>query len=66
MAKKTLRQLRREKDMTQEELARLANITPRTISNYETKTSALKNAKYETISRIAKILEVSVGDIFLN
>jgi len=66
MSKKTLRQFRREKDMTQEELASLAKVTPRTISKYETKPSTLKNAKYETISRIAKILGVSVDDIFLN
>lgn len=66
MAKKTLRQLRREKDMTQGKLALLANVTERSISKYETKPGAFKKAKFETISKIAEILGVAVDDIFLN
>jgi len=66
MAKKTLRQLRRERDLTQEELAKLVGLTDRTISTFETVPGTLKSTKYETISKIAKALGVSVDDIFLN
>ena len=66
MPKKTLRQLRRERDYTQEELAKAAGVTTRTISNYETIPDSLKSAKYATISKLAKALGVTVDDIFLN
>lgn len=66
MAKKTLRQLRRERDMTQEELAKIVGVTDRTISSYETVDGSLQSAKYETISKIAKALGVTVDDIFLS
>lgn len=66
MPKKTLRQLRREKDFTQEKLASIAGVTTRTISNYETIPGSLKSAKYATVSKLAKALGVTVDDIFLH
>ncbi|WP_100065145.1 helix-turn-helix domain-containing protein [Miniphocaeibacter massiliensis] len=65
MCKKTVRQLRREKDITQEQLAELTGLTTRTITLYENDTNKLKKAKYENIEKIAKALDVSINDIFL-
>ncbi len=63
--KKTLRQLRLQKDITQEELARLANVNARTISMYETSIERLRGASYSRLDRIAKALDAKVSDIFL-
>lgn len=66
MCKKTLRQIRRGKDITQEKLAEMTGLTTRTITIYETDNERLKKAKYENIEKIAKALGVTVNDIFLS
>ncbi len=65
MGKKTLRQIRREKDMTQEELSIETGITTRSITTYENDIKALRSAKYEFLEKMAKALGVKVDDIFL-
>lgn len=65
MPKKKLRQIRREKDMTQEELSRITGITTRSITNYENDIDALRNASFDYLEKIAKALDVKVDDIFL-
>ena len=65
MSKKTLRQIRREKDMTQEELSSLTGITSRSITTYENDVQALRNASYDNLEKIAKALNIKVDDIFL-
>lgn len=65
MSKKTLRQIRREKDVTQEELSTMTGITTRSITAYENDVQALRNASYEYLEKIAKALGVEVDDIFL-
>lgn len=65
MSKKTLRQLRREKDITQEELSRMTRITSRSITTYENNVQALRSASYDYLERLAKALDVDIDDIFL-
>lgn len=65
MSKKTLRQIRREKDITQEELGRMTSLSPRIISLYENDIKALRGASYYNLEKIASTLEIKVNDIFL-
>lgn len=65
MGKKTLRQIRRERDMTQEQLSATTGITTRSITTYENDIKALRSAKYEFLEKMAKALGVRVDDIFL-
>ncbi|WP_368552513.1 helix-turn-helix domain-containing protein [Enterococcus faecalis] len=65
MKKVKIYDLRREKRMTQKELAKQTGITERTIINYENSIDALRNAKYSTVEKIATALGVTVDDIFL-
>lgn len=65
MSKKTLRQIRREKDITQVELARLSGLTPKSISLYENDINSLRGASYGNLEKIAHALGVKVHDIFL-
>lgn len=65
MSKKTLRQIRREKDITQVELARLSGLTPKSISLYENDINLLRGASYSNLEKIAHALGVKVHDIFL-
>lgn len=65
MGKKTLRQIRREKDITQEELSRLTGLSHRIISLYENDLETLRGASYYNIEKIASALQVNINDIFL-
>jgi transcriptional regulator with XRE-family HTH domain len=65
MSKKTLRQIRREKDITQEKLGETTGLSPRIISLYENDIEALRGASYYNLEKIASVLEVKVNDIFL-
>ncbi|HHX0250045.1 TPA: helix-turn-helix domain-containing protein, partial [Enterococcus faecalis] len=56
MKKVKIYDLRREKRMTQKELAKKTGITERTIINYENSIDALRNAKYSTVEKIATAL----------
>ncbi|MBR7928417.1 helix-turn-helix transcriptional regulator [Aerococcaceae bacterium zg-ZUI334] len=61
----TLKQIRNIKGLTQAELAEKVGITERTIANYEKDVTALQKADYIVVYRIAKVLDVNTGDIFL-
>jgi len=65
MSKKTLRQIRREKDITQEELSQMTGLSHRTISLYENDIEILRGASYYNLEKIAAALGVKVSDIFL-
>lgn len=58
---KRLRQLRRQKDLTQEKLAQEADISVEFLSNLERGVNA---PSFETLERLATALEVSVQDLF--
>ncbi len=65
MAKKTLRQIRREKDITQKQLSRLTGLSERIISIYENDVEALRAASFNNLEKLARALGVKVDDIFL-
>lgn len=55
---KNLAKLRREKSLTQEGLARKANISFHTVVKLES--GGIKNPKIETVVKLAKVLEVDI------
>lgn len=65
MSKKTLRQIRREKDLTQEQLSSITGLSLRVISSYENDLKTLRSASYGNLEKIAKALGIRVHDIFL-
>ena len=65
MVKRQLRQIRRNKDITQEQLSQLTGLSGRIISSYENDINALRSASYENLEKIANALGVKVDDIFL-
>jgi transcriptional regulator with XRE-family HTH domain len=58
---KRLRQLRREKDLTQEQLAEAANISVESISNLE---RGIHAPSFDTLERLAKALGIPVKNLF--
>lgn len=64
--KYTLEQLRNINGLTKEELARRSGVTSRTISLYEEDIKNIRNGKYSTLEKLAKVLGVRVRDIFLD
>jgi len=58
---KRLRYLRRDRDITQEHLAELTDLSVNFISLLETGQSS---PSFETMVKIAKALEVDVGELF--
>ena len=56
-----IRKLREEKRLSQEKLARLADVSNNTIVNIEA--GKQKNPTIETLRKIAKALEVQVDDL---
>lgn len=65
MSKKTIRQHRREKDMTQEQLSTITGLSHRAISSYENDIKTVRSASYGNLEKIAKALGIKVHDIFL-
>ena len=60
MLEKTLQNLERKKNITQEELAKNINVSPKTISSYENNRN-LPNI--ETLILLSQELDVSINDI---
>ena len=58
---KNLRKLREGKGLSQEKLARLADVANNTLIKMETGEN--KNPTLETLKRVAKALEVSIEDL---
>lgn len=56
-----LRQLRRQKDLTQEQLAEAAGISVDMLSNIERGVNA---PSFETLEKLAKVLGVHVKELF--
>ena len=51
MSKKTLRQIRRERDITQEELSKKTGLSDRIISLYENDIEVLRGASYYNLEK---------------
>jgi len=58
---KTLRKLREQKGLTQEKLARLADVSNNTVIKIEVGKN--KNPTLDTLKKIAQALDVSVDDL---
>jgi len=58
---KNLAKLRKEKKLTQEGLARKANISYHTLIKLES--GGIKNPKAETLMKLAEALEISVDEL---
>jgi transcriptional regulator with XRE-family HTH domain len=56
-----IRELRRKKGLTQERLAELAKVDPKTIIEIEN--GNRKNPTFKTINKIANILQIPLKDI---
>jgi len=65
VSKKTLRQIRRERDITQEELSKKTGLSDRIISLYENDIEVLRGASYYNLEKIANALDVEITDIYL-
>ncbi|HXR30061.1 MAG TPA: helix-turn-helix transcriptional regulator [Solirubrobacterales bacterium] len=59
---RAIRRLRKERDLSQEELGHLAEIHPTWISHIE---SGRTNPAWGTVRRIAKVLDVRLSEIVL-
>jgi transcriptional regulator with XRE-family HTH domain len=57
-----LRQLRRKKELTQEQLAEFAGISVDMVSNIE---RGINAPSFQTIERLARVLNVSVQEFFI-
>lgn len=58
-----LKIMRMSKGLSQSQLAKKANISVRTLQDYEQGHKPLQKANYETIARLAKTLEVDIQEI---
>jgi len=58
---KKLKQLRKERDITQEELADKIDLTIESISNIE---RGIFGPKFDNLEKIAKVLKVEVKELF--
>lgn len=65
MTQYSLKELRARHNLSQEKLARLVNVSTRTIINYEDDIVNLRKASYDTIEKLAKALKVDISEIFL-
>lgn len=61
--KKTLKEWRKERGMSQEELARKLNVSTWTVGRYESE--GFKNAKFETVINITKVLDVELDNLIM-
>jgi DNA-binding XRE family transcriptional regulator len=59
--KKTLKEWRNERGMSQEELARRLNVSTWTVGRYEAE--GFKSAKFETVINITEVLDVKLEDL---
>lgn len=61
MSLKNLAKLRKEKGLTQEGLARKANISYHTLIKLES--GGIKNPKIETVMKLAEVLRISLDEL---
>ena len=57
-----LRQLRKQRDMTQERLAEMVDVSVEFVSNME---RGINAPSFETLEQLAEALQVAVADLFL-
>lgn len=64
--KYTLKQLRALRNISRKELADAVGVHYNTIMFYENDINKLRQAEYEVVENIAKVLNVQIDNIFLN
>lgn len=62
MFKNNLRQLRLQKELTQEQLSKKLGLSPSSIGNYEQGT---RFPKYETLEKMADFFNINISDLFI-
>ena len=60
---KTLKEWRKERRMSQEDLARKLNVSTWTVGRYESE--GLKNAKFETVINITEVLDIELDNLII-
>ena len=60
---KTLKEWRKERGFSQEELARRLNVSTWTVGRYESE--GLKNAKFETVINITEVLDIELDNLII-
>ncbi|MFB5068318.1 MAG: helix-turn-helix transcriptional regulator [Aerococcus sanguinicola] len=65
MEKYTLAQWRKLRGMSQEELAFRVGVTARTIANYEKDVTNFGKASYDTVQKLADVLDIKLSQFFL-
>lgn len=58
-----LKRIRRDKGLTQKKLSEKSGVSLDTIKSYEIGRRNLKNAKYSTLSKLARVLECEEGEL---
>ena len=61
--KKTLKEWRNERGMSQEELARKLKVSTWTVGRYESE--GFKSAKFETVMKIVDVLDIELSDLII-
>ena len=61
----SLKELRARHNLTQEELARLAGLSPKTINYYEKDVNRLRGASFRNLEKLAEVLNVKIDEFFL-
>ena len=61
--KKVLKEWRKERGLSQEELARRLNVSTWTVGRYESE--GLKNAKFETVINITEVLDIELDNLII-
>ena len=60
---KTLKEWRKERGFSQEELARRLNVSTWTVGRYESE--GLKNAKFEMVINITEVLDIELDNLII-
>ncbi|MFT8703047.1 MAG: helix-turn-helix transcriptional regulator [Oenococcus oeni] len=64
--KQTLRKWRRDKNLSQHELAKQAGISPRTIATWEKNNDHFRKASVGRVEAVSKVLNINLDDFILD
>ena len=64
--KQTLRKWRRDKNLSQQELAKQAGISPRTIASWEKDNNHFRKASVGRVEAVSKVLNIHLDDFILD
>ncbi len=64
--KQTLRKWRRDRNLSQESLAKQAGISPRTIATWEKDNNHFRKASVGRVEAVSKVLNINLDDFILD